>query len=67
MLPDGRRGGRGPVRRRRVHETLARTRLGAKLNLERSLRVGDKLDGLATVAEVRPENGSTRVAFDLKP
>lgn len=60
-------------------ETLARTRLGTwrpgtKLNLERSLRVGDELgghivsghvDGLGTVAEVRPENGSTRVAFAL--
>jgi len=62
-------------------ETLSRTRLGTwregtRLNLERSLRVGDELgghivsghiDGLATVAEIRPENGSYRVAFTLPP
>jgi riboflavin synthase len=62
-------------------ETLARTRLGTwregtRLNLERSLRVGDELgghivsghvDGLATVAEMRPENGSYRVTFELPP
>lgn len=62
-------------------ETLARTRLGVwhegtRLNLERPLRVGDELgghivsghvDGLGTLVEVRPENGSTLVAFDLPP
>ena len=60
-------------------ETLARTRLGAwregtRLNLERSLRVGDELgghivsghvDGLGTLVEVLPENGSYRVVFEL--
>ena len=60
-------------------ETLARTRLGSwregtRLNLERSLRVGDELgghivsghvDGLGTLVEVRPENGSYRVVFEL--
>lgn len=62
-------------------ETLARTRLGAwrpgtRLNLERSLRVGDELgghivsghvDGLGRVVEVRAENGSYRVEFELPP
>ena len=60
-------------------ETLARTRLGGwregtRLNLERSLRVGDEMgghvvsghvDGLGTLVEARPENGSYRVAFEL--
>ena len=60
-------------------ETLARTRLGSwregtRLNLERSLRVGDELgghivsghvDGLGTLVEVGPENGSYRVVFEL--
>lgn len=62
-------------------ETLARTELGAwrpgsRLNLERSLRLGDELgghivsghvDGTARVVEVRAENGSYRVVFDLTP
>ena len=59
-------------------ETLSRTRLGTwregtRLNLERSLRMGDELgghlvsghvDGLGTVADVAPENGSIRFSFD---
>jgi riboflavin synthase len=62
-------------------ETLARTRLGSwregtRLNLERSLRVGDELgghivsghvDGLGTIVEARPENGSHRLAVELPP
>ena len=62
-------------------ETLARTRLGGwregtRLNLERSLRVGDEMgghivsghvDGLGTLVEARPENGSTRAVFELPP
>jgi riboflavin synthase len=49
--------------------TLGRWRPGTRVNLERSLRVGDELgghlvsghvDGVGTVAEVRPEGGSTR-------
>ena len=62
-------------------ETLARTRLGGwrpgtKLNLERSLRLGDEMgghivsghvDGLGTVAEVRRENASWRVLVELPP
>ena len=56
-------------------ETLSKTglcewRVGARLNLERSLRLGDELgghlvsghvDGLGEVLEVRPEGGSWRV------
>ena len=59
-------------------ETLSRTRLGGwasgqRLNLERSLRMGDELgghlvsghvDGLGAVASVTPENGSLRILFD---
>ena len=62
-------------------ETLARTRLGTwqpgtRLNLERSLRAGDELgghivsghvDGLGRVVEIRAENGSYRVEFELPP
>jgi riboflavin synthase len=66
-------------------ETLSRTASGlwkedARLNLERSLRLGDELgghivsghvDGLATVVGVSPEGGSVRiglsVARDLGP
>jgi riboflavin synthase len=49
--------------------TLGRWRPGTRVNLERSLRVGDELgghlvsghvDGVGTVAEARPEGGSTR-------
>ena len=60
-------------------ETLSRTTLGgwqvgSRMNLERSLRVGDELgghlvsghvDGLGTVAAVEPENGSWRVRVDV--
>ncbi len=59
-------------------ETLSRTTLGSwtegsRMNLERSLRMGDELgghlvsghvDGLGTVAGVAPENGSWRVTVD---
>ncbi len=62
-------------------ETLARTRLGtwqpgSRLNLERSLRLGDELgghivsghvDSLGEIAAVTPENGSWRVEIDLPP
>jgi riboflavin synthase len=66
-------------------ETLSRTaselwRQGARLNLERALRLGDELgghivtghvDGVAEVTEVRREGGSTRIAMampaDLAP
>jgi riboflavin synthase len=62
-------------------ETLARTNIGtgptawtvgAAVNLERALRLGDELgghivtghvDGLAEVTAVRPEGGSVRVSF----
>lgn len=60
-------------------ETLSRTaadlwRGGAKLNLERSLRVGDELGGhfvtghvdcIGKVVEVRPEGGSVRIAIAI--
>lgn len=60
-------------------ETLSKTGLGAwregsRMNLERSLRVGDELgghivsghvDGMGHVAGIAPENGSYRVAFDV--
>jgi riboflavin synthase len=66
-------------------ETLSRTakdlwREGSKLNLERSLRIGDELgghivsghvDGVAEVIDVSPEGGSTRIGVrapaDLAP
>lgn len=62
-------------------ETLALTTLGLwrpgrRINLERSLRVGDELgghivsghvDGLGAVLEATPENGSTRWRFALPP
>ena len=66
-------------------ETLSRTardlwREGSRLNLERSLRIGDELgghlvsghvDGVADVTEVRLEGGSTRITArapaDLAP
>ena len=58
-------------------ETLSRTRLGGwrvgqRLNLERSLRMGDELgghlvsghvDGLGEVVSATPENGSLRILF----
>ncbi len=52
--------------------TLARWRPGTRLNLERSLRVGDELgghivsghvDGLGELVSAAPENGSTRLLF----
>ena len=60
-------------------ETLARTAIGnwgagARLNLERSLRVGDELgghivsghvDGVGRVVSVAPENASTRIVFEV--
>ena len=60
-------------------ETLSRTashlwRGGARLNLERSLRVGDELGGhfvtghvdcVGDVVEVLPEGGSTRLAIEI--
>jgi len=60
-------------------ETLSRTNLGrwaegAKVNLERSLRVGDELgghivsghvDGLANVVEAKPEGDSLRLTFQV--
>ena len=62
-------------------ETLARTaptmwRPGARLNLERALRVGDELgghivtghvDGVGTVVSVAPEGGSWRVVIAAPP
>ena len=59
-------------------ETLSKTTLGdwrpkTRVNLERSLRVGDELgghlvsghvDGVATVVERRPEGGSVRMVFE---
>src|SRR5690242_1146852 len=60
-------------------ETLSKTTLGSwrtgtPVNLERPLKMGDELgghivsghvDGLATVAERRPESGSVRFVFEL--
>jgi riboflavin synthase len=52
--------------------TLVRWRPGTRLNLERSLRVGDELgghivaghvDGLGELVSAAPENGSTRLLF----
>lgn len=62
-------------------ETLSRTTLGrwqpgTRVNLERSLRLGDELgghlvsghvDGIGTVASVAPEHGSIRFTFRLPP
>jgi riboflavin synthase len=54
--------------------TLGRWRAGSRINLERSLRVGDELgghivsghvDGVATVAERRAEGDSVRFVFAL--
>lgn len=59
-------------------ETLSKTKLGgwaagSRMNLERSLRLGDELgghlvsghvDGLGQVRSVRPENGSWRVQVE---
>jgi riboflavin synthase len=54
--------------------TLASWRVGARINLERSLRLGDELgghlvsghvDGLATVAAIRPDGASVRYDIGL--
>jgi riboflavin synthase len=60
-------------------ESLSRTTIGGwcagtRVNLERSLRLGDELgghlvsghvDGLGTLAGVQPEHGSLRLSFDI--
>lgn len=62
-------------------ETLRRSTLGAwsvgtRINLERALRMGDRLgghwvqghvDGVANLLELRPEGGSTVMSFSLPP
>jgi riboflavin synthase len=62
-------------------ESIGRTTLGTwqpgtRLNLERSLRLGDELgghlvsghvDGIGRVAEVRAENGSVRIGIEVPP
>jgi riboflavin synthase len=62
-------------------ETASRTAAamwaeGARLNLERSLRVGDEfgghivtghVDGIATVVEASPEGGSVKIVFNVAP
>jgi riboflavin synthase len=62
-------------------ETLAKTTLGSwqvgrRVNLERSLKLGDEMgghivsghvDGVGTVLAETPENGSTRWTFGLPP
>ncbi|MEQ9198375.1 MAG: riboflavin synthase [Rhodospirillales bacterium] len=59
-------------------ETLSKTTLGAwragtRINLERSLKVGDELgghivsghvDGIATITDIQTEDGSRRFTFD---
>jgi riboflavin synthase len=54
--------------------TLGGWRTGARINLERPLRMGDELgghivsghvDGIATVVERRPESGSVRFVLEL--
>jgi riboflavin synthase len=56
--------------------TLGRLRAGSRINLERSLRIGDELgghlvsghvDGVAEVLSAVPENGSVRWRFRLPP
>jgi riboflavin synthase len=62
-------------------ESVSRTTLGAwrhgtRINLERSLRLGDELgghmvsghvDGLARIDSITPENGSLRMVFTVPP
>jgi riboflavin synthase len=62
-------------------ETLARTTLGrwhegSRLNLERSLRLGDEMgghlvsghvDGLGHIAAIRTENASLRIDIEVQP
>lgn len=56
--------------------TLGRARAGGRINLERSLRMGDELgghlvaghvDGVAEVLSAAPENASVRYRFRLPP
>ncbi|HYI81968.1 MAG TPA: riboflavin synthase [Acetobacteraceae bacterium] len=56
--------------------TLGRARPGSRINLERSLRLGDELgghlvsghvDGVAEVLSATPENASVRYRFRLPP
>jgi riboflavin synthase len=56
--------------------TLGRLRAGSRINLERSLRIGDELgghlvsghvDGVAEVLSAAPENASVRWRFRLPP
>ena len=56
--------------------TLGRARAGGRINLERSLRMGDELgghlvsghvDGVAEVLSATPENASVRYRFRLPP
>ena len=56
--------------------TLGRARPGSRINLERSLRLGDELgghlvsghvDGVAEVLSATPENASVRCRFRLPP
>jgi riboflavin synthase len=56
--------------------TLGRLRAGSRINLERSLRIGDELgghlvsghvDGVAEVLSAEPENASVRWRFRLPP
>ncbi len=56
--------------------TLGQWREGTRLNLERSLRLGDEMgghivsghvDGVGTVASVAAENGSNRVTIEAPP
>jgi riboflavin synthase len=56
--------------------TLGRARAGSRINLERSLRLGDELgghlvsghvDGVAEVVSAAPENASVRYRFRLPP
>ena len=76
-MPDGRRQGRGLVRGRSLGRDALKDRGrpwrdGAKLNLERALRLGDELgghivtghvDGVAEVVGTCPEGDSTRVGI----
>jgi riboflavin synthase len=62
-------------------ETLSKTTLGnwregSKVNLERSLKIGDELgghivsghvDGVATIASIAPDNQSLRFVFESPP
>jgi riboflavin synthase len=59
-----------------AHTTLGRWGVGSRLNLERSLRLGDELgghivsghvDGVGELVSSAPENGSTRLVFRIPP